>query len=110
MPRDSVGWSVVNWRARVNVGASSCGVVHLLNHGPVYEMLRFSNNLEECRKVQFAKRVTFTSLASDGLVVNSFVCRLPTGSLIQVFLKLLITLHKRLVDRRKRQSHTLWPL
>ena len=31
-PHGLVGWSVANWRARANVGASTCGVMYLLNH------------------------------------------------------------------------------
>lgn len=95
------------------MGASLCKVMHHSTAGPVYEMLRFAGNLEECRKVQFAKQVAstlHTSLTADSLVVNSFLRRLSTGPVIQIFLNLVVTLHKRLVDGWKRQSHTLWPL
>jgi hypothetical protein len=72
--------------------------------GPVYEMLRFAGNLEECRKVQFAKQV---------LLIAPWLThfhRISTGSVIQIFFNLIVTFHKRLVDRWKRQSHTLWSL
>lgn len=51
--------------------------------GPVYEMLRFAGNLEECRKVQFAKRVLLHCPGS--LVVNPFSIESSLDRLFRYF-------------------------
>jgi ATP-dependent DNA helicase Q1 len=53
--------------------------------GPVYEMLRFAGNLEECRKVQFAKQVLLHCIASKSLMANTFSIDSPPDRFFRYF-------------------------